>query len=43
MSDDDQFCPECGVSLDLHDDDGEGCDVAEAKARLLERFGGWMR
>ena len=43
MSAEDGFCDDCGVSLDLHYDDGDGCEQAEAKARLLETFGGWMR
>ena len=36
------FCDECDVSMDLHDGE-DSCDSAEAKARLLERFGGMIR
>jgi hypothetical protein len=32
-----QFCPDCGVTLDLHDGP-DSCDLADAKARLLEEF-----
>ena len=40
----DRFCPECNVALDLHPCgmpvEGWECDVANAKATLLEDFGG---
>lgn len=34
---DDGFCPECGVTNDLHDGP-DSCDSADAKARILESF-----
>ena len=37
MSDDDRFCPLCGVALDLHDGP-DTCRLAEMKADLLDRF-----
>lgn len=44
---DDRFCPLCDVSMDLHpwpdDPEDPGCEIAESKARLLERFGGLLR
>lgn len=33
----DQFCPLCGVTLDLHDGP-DSCSLADAKASLLEAF-----
>jgi len=39
---DDQFCPLCEVSLDLHPDSGDDvfdCEQAGRKADLLRRFG----
>jgi len=37
MSDDDRFCPLCGVVLDLHDGP-DTCRSAEMKADLLDQF-----
>lgn len=34
---DNDFCPQCGVTMDLHNDDDD-CASAEAKADLMERF-----
>jgi hypothetical protein len=34
---DDQFCPLCGVTLDLHDGP-DTCRSAEMKADLLDQF-----
>lgn len=44
----DRFCPNCGVSMDLHPDDDDdesywACDMAEKKAEFLEQFGGLVR
>ena len=36
---DDRFCPECGVSLDLHYGEDD-CDAADSRARLVEMFYG---
>jgi hypothetical protein len=35
-----QFCPLCDVTLDLHDGP-DSCTAADAKARVLEMFGGF--
>jgi hypothetical protein len=37
MSDDDRFCPLCGVTLELHNDQ-EDCATAEMKARVLNAW-----
>jgi len=37
MEADDGFCPDCEVTLDLHDGE-DSCDLAEAKARLISIF-----
>ena len=37
MSEDDRFCPECEVSLDLHDGP-DTCESAGRKADLLDQF-----
>lgn len=39
-NDDSQFCPLCGVSLDLHDGP-DSCSSADRKASILEMFGRW--
>lgn len=43
-TDDDRFCPHCDVSFDLHpsgraEPEEWECEVADARARLLDRFG----
>lgn len=38
MNDDDRFCEDCGVSLDLHYGEDD-CEGADARAFLLERWG----
>jgi hypothetical protein len=37
----DAFCPDCGITLDLHSGP-ESCDRARHKAHVLEMFGRWV-
>lgn len=39
MTAEEEFCPHCGVTLDLHSGP-DTCELADAKAWLLEMFGG---
>lgn len=47
MSSDEQFCPECDIRADMHDEPG-GCDDAKERIERLEQlerlmFGGFIR